>query len=147
MQNDSVQGLGANPRPQLNAMQKFKLAVMPKRETKSLSQVLGELSDTERQRLESYAKMLLMTASPSSGDYKAQIQRMYPRLDSCLQLLLAQLLQEIEPREIAPDPLIKKHNDKMRYFDELEAVIGMNQSKPVPGIIASVPDYNSQAVK
>ena len=66
-----------------------------------------DLSDTERQRLESYAKMLLMTASPSGGDYKAQIQRMYPRLDSGLQLLLAQLLQEIEPREIAPDPLIK----------------------------------------
>ena len=147
MQNDSVQGLGANPRPQLNAMQKFKLAVMPKRETKSLSQVLGELSDTERQRLESYAKMLLMTASPSSGDYKAQIKRMYPRLDSGLQLLLAQLLQEIEPREIAPDPLIKRHNDKMRYFDELEAVIGMNKPKAVPGIIASVPDYKSQAVK
>ena len=147
MQNDSVQGLGANPRPQLNAMQKFKLAVMPKRETKSLSQVLDELSNTKRQRLESYAKMLLITASPTSGDYEAQIKRMYPRLDSGLQLLLAQLLQEIEPREIAPDPLIKRHNDKMRYFDELEAVIGMNQSKPVPGIIASVPDYNSQAVK
>ena len=147
MQNDSVQGLGVNPRRQLNAMQKFKLAVMPKRETKSLSQVLGELSDTERQSLESYAKMLLMTASPSSGDYKAQIQRMYPRLDSGLQLLLAQLLQEIEPREIAPDPLIKRHNDKMRYFDELEAVIAMNKSKPVAGIIALVPDHNSQAVK
>ena len=73
MQNDSVQGLGANPRPQINAMQKFKLAVMPKRETKSLSQVLDDLSDTARQRLESYAKMLLITASPTSGDYKAQI--------------------------------------------------------------------------
>ena len=48
MQNDSVQGLGANPRPQLNSMQKFKLAVMPKRETKSLSKVLDELSDTKR---------------------------------------------------------------------------------------------------
>ena len=137
MQNASVQGLGANPRPQLNAMQKFKLAVMPKRETKSLSQVLDDLSDTERQRLESYAKMLLMTASPSSGDYKAQIQRMYPRLDSGLQLLLAQLLQEIEPREIAPDPLIKRHNDKMRYFDELEAVIGMNKPKPVADSISA----------
>lgn len=147
MQNDSVQGLGTNPRPQLNAMQKFKLAVMPKRETKSLSQVLDELSDTKRQRLESYAKMLLITASPTSGDYEAQIKRIYPRLDSGLQLLLAQLLQEIEPREIAPDPLIKRHNDKMRYFDELEAVIGMNKPKAVPGIIASVPDYNSQAVK
>ena len=105
MQNDSVLGLGANPRPHLNAMQKFKLAVMPKLETKNLSQVVNDLNDTERQRLESYAKMLLVTASPSSGDYKAQVQRMYPRLDSGLQLLLAQLLQEIEPREIAPNPL------------------------------------------
>ena len=71
MQNESVQGVGANSRPQINAMQKFKLAVMPKRETQSLNQLLDDLSDTERQRLESYAKMLLMTASPSIGDYKA----------------------------------------------------------------------------
>ena len=92
MQSDSIQGVGANSRPQINAMQKFKLAEMAKRETQSLNQLLGDLSSTERQRLESYAKMLLMTASPSSGDYQAQIQRMDPRLDSGLQRLLAQLL-------------------------------------------------------
>ena len=41
---------GTKPRPQLDALGKFRMAVMPNTKSKSLSEILEEMPDKERRR-------------------------------------------------------------------------------------------------
>ena len=70
-------GLGGNkPRPQLDALGKFRMAVMPDTKPKSLSEILEEMPDKERNSIESYAKMILRMTTPYSGSYYQQAKRL-----------------------------------------------------------------------
>ena len=96
--------LGSRPRKQLNALQSFTLAVTPEVKAKRLEQVLEELPKAQLQQLQRYASMILRSASPYSGSYYEQAQRMYPAIDESTHLLLAAVLQEVEPRENTDGP-------------------------------------------
>ena len=50
-------GLGG--RPQFDALGKFRMAVMPDKKSKSLSEILEEMPDKERNSIKPYAKMIL----------------------------------------------------------------------------------------
>ena len=60
---------GTKPRPQLDALGKFRMAVMPDTKPKSLSEILEEMPDKERNSIESSAKMILRMTTPYSGSY------------------------------------------------------------------------------
>ena len=90
---------GTKPRPQLDALGKFRMAVMPDTKSKSLSEILEEMPDKERNSIESYAKMILrMTTTPYSASYYPQGKRLYPKIGTAKHVLLAELLQAIQPR-------------------------------------------------
>ena len=96
--------LGGRPRGQLDALQAFALSVKPDVKRKSLVETLEELPDVELKQLERYASMIIKTASPYSGSYYKQAKRMYPAKGETKHLLLAAILQEIEPRKNTVGP-------------------------------------------
>ena len=68
------------------------MAVMPDTKSKSLSEILEELPDKERNSIESYAKMILRMNTPYSGSYYQQATRLYPKIGRAKHVLLAELL-------------------------------------------------------
>ena len=60
---------GTKPRTQLDALSKFRMAIMPDTKSKSLSEILEEMLNKERNSIESYAKMILRMTTPYSGSY------------------------------------------------------------------------------
>ena len=97
MAEQKQSGLGG--RPQLDALGKFRMAVMPDTKSKSLSEILEEMPDKERNSIESYAKMILRMTTPYSGSYYQQAKRLYPMIGKTKHVLLAELLQAIQPRD------------------------------------------------
>ena len=95
---------GTKPRPQLDALGKFRMAVMPDMKSKSLSEILEEMPDKERNSIEAYAKMILRMTTPYSGSYYQQATRLYPKIGRAKHDLLAELLQAIQPRENIDGP-------------------------------------------
>ena len=95
---------GTKPRPQLDALGKFRMAVLPDTKSKSLSEILEEMPDKERNSIESYAKMILRMTTPYSGSYYQQAKRLYPKIGRAKHILLAELLQAIQPRENTDGP-------------------------------------------
>ncbi|MAI57659.1 MAG: hypothetical protein CML56_01510 [Rhodobacteraceae bacterium] len=80
---------GTKPRPQLDALGKFRMAVMPDTKPKSLSEILEEMPDKERNSIESYAQMILRMTTPYSGSYYQQARRLYPKIGRAKHVLLA----------------------------------------------------------
>ena len=70
---------GTKPRPQLDLLGKFRMAVMPDTKSKSLIEILEDIPDKERNSIESYAKMNLRMTTPYSGSYYQQAKRLYPK--------------------------------------------------------------------
>ena len=95
---------GTKPRPQLDALGKFRMAVMPDTKSKSLSEILEDMPDKERNSIESYAKMILRMTTPYSGSYYQQAKRLYPKIGRAKHVLLAELLQAIQPRDNTDGP-------------------------------------------
>ena len=70
MTEQKQSGLGGTKRrPQLDALGKFRMAVLPHTKFKSLSEILEEMPDKERNSIESYAKMILRMTTPYSSSY------------------------------------------------------------------------------
>ena len=95
---------GTKPRSQLDALGKFRMAVLPDTKSKSLSEILKEMPDKERNSIESYAKMILRMTTPYSGSYYQQAKRLYPKIGRAKHVLLAELLQAIQPRDNTDGP-------------------------------------------
>ena len=95
-------GLGG--RPQLDALGKFRMAVLPDTKSKSLSEILEEMPDKERDGIGSYAKMILRMTTPYSVSYYQQAKRLYPKIGTAKHVLLAELLQAIHPRDNTDGP-------------------------------------------
>jgi len=110
-QTNSV--LGSRPR-KLNALQSFTLAIKPEVKQKNLDQILEELPDAELKQLQRYASTILRSAYPYSGSYYQQAKRMYSALDESTHLLLAAILQKIEPRE----DKTSAHDERMEQLKE-----------------------------
>ena len=77
---------------------------MPDTKSKSLSEILEELPDKERNSIESYAKMILRMNTPYSGSYYQQATRLYPKIGRAKHVLMAELLQAIHPRDNTDGP-------------------------------------------
>ena len=107
-------GLGATRKKRTtpSRLDKFKLAVKPESKQKSLSQLLDSLPEEELSQLQSYGSMILKSTTEYSGSYYEQATRMYPRISEAKRLLLAELLQDIEPREDNNNSLVKKPEQK-----------------------------------
>ena len=107
-------GLGATRKKRTtpSRLDKFKLAVKPESELKSLSQLLDSLPEEELSQLQSYGSMILKSTTEYSGSYYEQATRMYPRISEAKRLLLAELLQDIEPREDNNNSIVKKPKQK-----------------------------------
>ena len=95
---------GTKPRPQLDALGKFRMAVLPDTKPKSLSEILEDMPGKECNSIESYAKMILRLTTPYSGSYYQQAKRLYPKIGRAMHVLLAELLQAIQPRENTDGP-------------------------------------------
>ena len=107
-------GLGATRKKRTtpSRLDKFKLAVKPESKQKSLSQLLDDLTEEELSQLQSYGSMILKSTTEYSGSYYEQATRMYPRISEAKRLLLAELLQDIAPREDNNNSLVKKPKQK-----------------------------------
>ena len=95
---------GTKPRPQLYALGKFRKAVIPNTKSKSLREILEEMPDKERNSIASYAKMILRITTPYSSFYYQQARRLYPKIGRAKHVLLAELLQAIQPRDNTDGP-------------------------------------------
>ena len=107
-------GLGATRKKRTtpSRLDKFKLAVKPESKQKSLSQLLDDLTEEELSQLQSYGSMILKSTTEYSGSYYEQATRMYPRISEAKRLLLAELLQNIAPREDNNNSIVKKPKQK-----------------------------------
>ena len=79
-------------RPQLDALGRFRMAVLPDTKSKSFSEILEGMSDKERNSIESYTKIILRMIMPFSGSYYQQAKRLYPKIVKAKHVLLAELL-------------------------------------------------------
>ena len=95
---------GTKPRPQLDALGKFRKAVIPDPKSKSLREILKDMPDKERNSIASYAKMILRITTPYSSFYYQQAKRLYPKIGRAKHFLLAELLQAIHPRDNTDGP-------------------------------------------
>ena len=102
--------LGARPHKQLDALEAFSLAVKPDTKPKSLVEILEDMPDSELKQLQRYASMILKTASPYRGSYYQQAKRIYPAMGETKHILLAAVLQEVQPRENTDGP----HEERVR---------------------------------
>ena len=71
MTEQKQSGLGG--RPQLDTLDKFRMAVMPDKKSKSLREILEEMPDKERNSIESYAKIKMWETSFVSSIVKPQL--------------------------------------------------------------------------
>ena len=132
MADQKESGLGGTkPRPQLDALGKFRMAVMPDTKSKSFSEILEEMPDKERNSIErnsieSYAKMILRMTTPYSGSYYQQATKLYPKIGRAKHVLLAELLQAIQPRENTDGP---KEEEARRSKERL----AMSEAMPKMG--------------
>ena len=106
MAEQKQSGLGG--RPQLDALGKFRIAVMPDTKSKSLREILEEMPDKKRNSIEPYAKMILCMTTPYSGSYYQQSKRLYPKIGRAKHVLPAELLQAIQPRDNTDGPNKRK---------------------------------------
>ena len=114
---------GTKPRPQLDALGKFRMAIMPDTKSKSLSEILEDIPDKERNSIESYAKMNLRMTTPYSGSYYQQAKRLYPKIGRAKHVLLVELLQAIQPRENTDGPNEEDARRSKERLDMCEAML------------------------
>ena len=84
-------------------MEQFSLEVDTTVKKKPLEETLADLSQADRARLKKYGKNIMLLSSPYSGSYYSQMKRVYPNFERAQQLLLAELLQKLKPREDIPN--------------------------------------------
>ena len=123
--------LGARPLKQLDALEAFSLAVKPDVKPKSLEDILEELPDAELAQLERYASMILKSASPYSGSYYQQAKRMYPAIGQTKHLLLAAVLQKIEPRENTDGPHEERAKITKQQKDQTDELLAKYKPSPI----------------
>ena len=77
--------------------------------------------------------MILISSPSYTTSYLAQVKQMFPNLRRSKQNLLAELMQQISPRDILvedeEEPAKIRHNTIMAYYDELENNIHSIQPK------------------
>ena len=133
MQVELFSGLAARPNKRQDAIAKFKQAVLPSETTQSFEEMLSSLTDQEMSNLQQKAKMILLSSPTYTTSYLAQVKQMFPNLQSSKQNLLAELMQQISPRDILvedeEEPTKIRHNTIMAYYDELENNIKSIQPK------------------
>ena len=98
----------SDPREVINALAAFSLSIKPDPKPKSLMELIEALPDFELKQLQRYASMILKTASPFSRSYYQQAKRMCPAIGETKRLLLAAVLQGIEPWGNTDGPLEEK---------------------------------------
>ena len=99
MQLELFSGLAARPNKQQDAIAKFKKAVLPSETTQSLEQILSSLTEQEMSSSQQKAKMILLSSPQYSTSYLTQVKQMFPNLGNAKQKLLAELMQQISPRD------------------------------------------------
>ena len=114
MAEQKQSGLGGRPQP--DALGKFRMAVLPDTKPKSLSEILEDMPGKECNSIETYARMILRLTKPYSGSYYQQAKRLYPKIGRAMHVLLAELLQAIQPRENTDGP---EEEDARRSKDRL----------------------------
>ena len=133
MQVELFSGLAARPNKRQDAIAKFKQSVLPSETTQSFEEMLSSLTDQEMSNLQQKAKMILLSSPSYTTSYLAQVRQMFPNLQSSKQNLLAELMQQISPRDILVEdegePTNIRHNTIMAYYDELENNIHSIQPK------------------
>ena len=124
MQVELFSGLAARPNKQQDVIAKFKQAVLPSETTQSLEEMLSSLTEQEMSSLQQKAKMILLSSPSYSTSYLTQVKQMFPNLGKAKQNLLAELMQQISPRDILQEdeeqPAIARHKAIMAYHDQLE---------------------------
>ena len=123
--------LGSRPRRQLDALATFALTVKPDVKPKRLAELLDELPDFELKQLQRYASVILKTASPFSGSYYQQAKRMYPAIGETKHLLLAAVLQEIEPRENTDGPHEERAKITKQQKDQTDELLAKYKPSPI----------------
>ena len=133
MQVELFSGLAARPYKRQDAIAKFKQAVLPSETTQSFEEMLSSLTDQEMSNLQQKATMILLSSPSYTTSYLAQVKQMFPNLQRSKQNLLAELMQQISPRDILvedeEEPTKIRHNTIMAYYDELENNIHSIQPK------------------
>ena len=133
MQVELFSGLAARPNKHQDVIAKFKQAVLPSETTQSLEEMLSSLTEQEMSSLQQKAKMILLSSPSYSTSYLTQVKQMFPNLGKAKQNLLAELMQQISPRDTLVEdeekPASARHKAIMAYHDQLEKSLRSLQPK------------------
>lgn len=117
---------GTKPRPQLDVLGKFRMAVIPDTKPYYLSEILEEMPDKERNSIESYTKMIFRMITPYSGSYYPQVKRLYPKIGRAKHVLLVEQLQAIHPRDNTEGPEEEEARQSKERLDMSESMMVKN---------------------
>ena len=120
----------------------FRNAILGNKQPKTLTQLLGDLSPEDAAQVQSMARMTRMMAQTyvrSQGymeqSYEDLVKQLHRGLRSDLQVIVAMLLEQIDPVEVREKPKPNHYSDKLSVYD------GWNMSvKEATGGIPEVTD-------
>ena len=108
----------------------FRNAILGNQRPKTLTQLLGDLSPEDAAQVQSMARMTRMMAQTyvrSKGymdqPYEELVKQLHRGLRPDLQIIVAMLLERIDPVEVREKPKPNHYSDKLRLYDDWNASV------------------------
>lgn len=93
--------MGLMRRPSISILEELREAILPSSTISLFSDRSASLSVSERALLQQLAFLVHKSAAFQSDPYECIAKRMYPRMDQHKLMLIVELLQELDPRDVS----------------------------------------------
>jgi len=108
----------------------FRNAIVGNQRPKTLTQLLGDLSEEDAEQVKSMARMTRMMAQAyvrrqgyMEQSYKDLVKQLHRGLRPDLQTIVAMLLEQIDPVEIREKPKPDRYSDRLKIYEDWNASV------------------------
>jgi len=108
----------------------FRNAILGSQRPKTLTQLLGDLSEEDAEQVKSMARMTRMMAQAyvrrqgyMEQSYKDLVKQLHRGLRPDLQTIVAMLLEQIDPVEIREKPKPDRYSDRLKLYEDWNASV------------------------
>ena len=108
----------------------FRNAIVGNQRPKTLTQLLGDLSEEDAEQVKSMARMTRMMAQAyvrrqgyMEQSYKDLVKQLHRGLRPDLQTIVAMLLEQIDPVEIREKPKPDRYSDRLKLYEDWNASV------------------------
>ena len=122
--------MGLMRRPSISILEELREAILPSSTISLFSDRSASLSVSERALLQQLAFLVHKSAAFQSDPYECIAKRMYPRMDQHKLMLIVELLQELDPRDVSDARPDRQTVDNRQYSEKYLARL-MKRLKPI----------------